>query len=197
KTLRFPTFLIVAIVVLAGGCGSSKKASAPATAGATGTTSASAGTTATGASGAQTATRGTTSTHAPRTTAPKAKAQSPQKTAKSLEAEEQAASRKAAESVNSGGNGSGEVVPPHSHRYPRAFQLKFIVSCEAAKGSNSSCECILAKQQKLKVEKGKSMAELLALELQLKEHHASLRTAAHNGIPAPELVKGAVKACAK
>jgi hypothetical protein len=195
--LRFSTCLIVGLAVVAGGCGSSKKASAPATASATGTTSAGAGTTATGASGARTATHGTTPTPAPKTTAPKANAENPQNIAKANPSLEQQASQKAAESVKAGGNGSGEVLPPHSKRYPRFFELKFITSCEAAKGSNSSCECILNKQQKLKGEKGQSMAELLALELELHVHHASLQAAAHDGVPAPERVKRSVEECAK
>jgi hypothetical protein len=64
------------------------------------------------------------------------------------------------------GRASSEKAPPH--QYPRFFQIKFIVSCEAAGGSHSSCECILTKLEKLPGEKEKSLAELLALELEIK-----------------------------
>ena len=186
--MRLPTCMIVGLAVLASGCGSTKTASVYVTA----STSTNAGTTAPAGSSAQSATQSTNSTQAPQTTATKAKAESPRAPEAKPE-RKQPASGAGAQAVTPG-NGSGEVLPPRSRRYPRFFQLKFISSCEAAGGSHSSCECILITQEKRNVEKGQSMAELLALDLELRRG-ISLQKAAHHGVLLPSGVQRSAEAC--
>jgi hypothetical protein len=168
------------LAVLSSGCGSTKTASTPTTTSTSKTASTNAGTTAPAGKGAQSATQSTSSKHAPPTTAPEAKPAREQKAAKVQ------AVKPTVESA--------EGVPP-SHRFPRPVQVKFIASCGAAKGSNSSCECILTKLEQANVEKGQSIAELIALELELK-NGVSLQEAPHHGAePLPVRVKRDVEEC--
>jgi hypothetical protein len=90
--------------------------------------------------------------------------------------------------------GSGERTP--AHHYPKFLELNFIASCEAAKGSSSSCECILSKQEKSNVEKGQSLAELVALQVAFKEG-VSLEKVTRHGVPVPIGIKRAAEQCAK
>jgi hypothetical protein len=194
KAPRLAIFLIVGLAVPASGCGSTKTvstttttASAPTTA----STSTNAGTTAPARKGAQTATQSTGAKNAPHTTAPKAK---PQRREKAAEAKPQRvvkALKKTAEELELG-RGSSEKSPPH--RFPRLFQLRFIVSCEAAKGSNSSCECILTKLEKSNVEKGQSIAELLVLQGEL-QSGTSFQAVARGRVRLPRKVKRYTKEC--
>jgi hypothetical protein len=153
------------LALFASGCGSTKTASTP-TATTSATATANAGATPPTATGTKTATQRTHPKHAPpHTTASPAKPKR-QKAAEAKPKREQKPSKKKAEELEVGA-GSNEKAPPH--RFPRVFQLRFIVSCEAGKGSNATCECILTKLEKSNVEKGQSIAELIALELELKQ----------------------------
>jgi hypothetical protein len=56
-------------------------------------------------------------------------------------------------------------VPP-ARRYEEKIYEPFLAVCkEAGKGSSANCECIVVKQELVKVEKGESLAELLALQV--------------------------------
>jgi hypothetical protein len=69
-------------------------------------------------------------------------------------------------------------------------------ACKRAKGSTSSCECIIATQEgNLKVEVGQSLAELLALELAFEREHATLEAIRRHRVPSPHLVRRAVLKC--
>jgi len=166
KVPRAAVCLPALLAVLASGCGSTKTVSTTVTTASTPTTgSTNTGTTLPAVKAAKTATQSTGAKHLPThtTVAPP----QPQRREKPADAK-----RKRKEFVETeaeareAGRASSEKAPPH--QYPRFFQIKFIVSCEAAGGSHSSCECILTKLEKLPGEKEKSLAELLALELEIK-----------------------------
>jgi hypothetical protein len=53
------------------------------------------------------------------------------------------------------------------YRYPLEVQRDFIAACTGASGSKSSCECIIARYESLKVEEGASLSELLGVEVAL------------------------------
>jgi hypothetical protein len=90
-----------------------------------------------------------------------------------------------------------EADLPLKRRYPKDLQGKFMLACKAAKGSASSCECIIIRQEaNLKVEQGQSLAELLALELAF-ERHASLADIRRHRVPSPRIVRRVVRACSK
>jgi hypothetical protein len=188
KPIRLAICLPVVLVVLASGCGSTKTASTPTTA----TTSPNAGTTLPPGKGAQTATQSTSSKHAPQTTAAEAKPERREKAAEAKPERELKASKRRAEAVKPRVESAEQV--PRSHRYPRYIQLKFISSCEAAKGSNSSCECVLTKLEKSNVEKGQSIAELVGLELELKSG-ISIQEAMRHRVPLPRRVQRDLEEC--
>jgi len=92
--------------------------------------------------------------------------------------------------------GAAEQDVPLKRRYPKELQGKFLRACKAAKGSTSSCECIIARQEvNLKVEQGQSLAELLALELAFEREHASLEDIRRRRVRAPRLVRHVVREC--
>jgi hypothetical protein len=62
------------------------------------------------------------------------------------------------------------VQAPLRHRFPREVKNNFIAVCTAAKGSTSSCECIVAKYESMNVEEGQSLAQLVGVWLSLKVH---------------------------
>ena len=85
---------------------------------------------------------------------------------------------------------------PLKRRYPKELQGKFMLACKAAKGSTSSCECILVRQEaNLKVERGQTLAELLALELAFAHEHASLEDIRRRRVRSPRLVRRVVREC--
>jgi hypothetical protein len=89
-----------------------------------------------------------------------------------------------------------EMDLPVARRYPKELQGKFMSACKAAKGSTSSCECIIIKQEaNLKVERGQSLAELLAVEIAFEREHASLEDIRRHRVPSPRLVRRAIRAC--
>ena len=168
KVPRAAVCLPALLAVLASGCGSTTTASTTTTTASTPTTASAntgnTGTTLPAVKAAKTATQSTGAKHLPtHTTVAPAK---PQKEKRRREVFQPEGSLENKTEVEQAGRASSEKAPPH--QYPRFFQIKFIVSCEAAGGSHSSCECILTKLEKLPGEKEKSLAELLALELEIK-----------------------------
>jgi type IV secretory pathway VirB10-like protein len=105
-----------------------------------------------------------------------------------VEAQRRAAARPGLEAV--------EARLPLKRRYPKVLQGKFLVSCKAAKGSRSSCECIIAKQElNLKLEKGQTLAELLALEIAFEKEGASLEDIRRHRAPSPRGVRKVTQEC--
>jgi hypothetical protein len=93
--------------------------------------------------------------------------------------------------------GAAEADVPPNRRYPKELQGRFLRACKAAKGSTSSCECIIARQEgNLKVERGQSLAELLALEIAFEREHASLADIRRRRVRSPRLVRRVVRECA-
>jgi hypothetical protein len=171
KLPRVAVCLPVLLAVLVSGCGSTPTASTTTTTASTPTTgSTNTGTTLPAVKGAKTATQSTAAKQPTHTTVAPPQPQPREKTPREKTAE---AKRKREEGPvensterREAARASFEKAPPH--QYPRFFQIRFIVRCEHAKGSHSSCECILTKLEKLPGEKDKSLAELLALELEFK-----------------------------
>jgi hypothetical protein len=188
KPPRLVICLLGGLAVLASGCGSTKTASTRTTA----RVSTSGAATAPASKAAQTATQSTSSKPAPKPAVAAAKPEHREKAAAAKPEHEQNAAKRSVEAVKPKA-GSGEQVP-RSRRYPRFLQLKFIVSCEAAKGSNSSCECILTKLERSDVEKGHSLAELIALELTFKEG-ASFEAVVHHRVALPLAVQRDAAEC--
>jgi hypothetical protein len=92
--------------------------------------------------------------------------------------------------------GAAEADLPLNRRYPKELQGKFLRACKAAKGSTSSCECIIATQEgNLKVEVGQSLAELLALEIAFQREHASLEDVRRRRVRSPRFVRKVVRQC--
>jgi hypothetical protein len=170
KVPRAAVCLPALLAVLASGCGSTKSVSTTVTTASTPTTgSTNTGTTLPAVKAAKTATQSTGAKHLPtHTTVAPAKPQpKPQQEKRRREVFQPEGSLENKTEVEEAGRASSEKAPPG--QYPRFFQIRFIVSCEAAKGSHSSCECILTRSEKSKVEKGQSLAELIALELEFKK----------------------------
>ena len=170
KVPRAAVCLPALLAVLASGCGSTKTASTTVTVASTPTTGSTntgnTGTTLPAVKAAKTATQSTGAKHLPtHTTVAPAKPQQ-EKTAEAKPKFEKGALENRTEAEEAG-RASSEKAPPG--QYPRFFQIRFIVSCEAAKGSHSSCECIITKSEKSNIEKGRSLAELIALELEFKK----------------------------
>jgi len=94
------------------------------------------------------------------------------------------------------GLGAAESDLPLNRRYPKELQGKFLRACKAAKGSTSSCECIIVRQEiNRKVEVGQSLAELLALEIAFERRHASLEDIRRRRVRAPRLVRQVIRLC--
>jgi hypothetical protein len=194
---RLLSCLLVAVAMLVSGCGSTKK---------TGASSAASQNASTGASanlGAQTVPRGAStkeSQHAQKAVKPKTAEAKPERKVTAAEAEEgrriqqkQKTNERAAARV---GLQAAERDVPLKRRYPKELQGKFMRACKAARGSTSSCECIIARQEaNLKVERGQTLAELLALEIAFEREHASLEDIRRRRVPAPRLVRRVVRAC--
>jgi hypothetical protein len=155
--------------VLASGCGSTNTASTTTTIASTPTTASTntgnTGTTLPAVKGAKTATQSTAAKQPTHTTVAPPTPQRPETAAETKHEREKGALENRTEREEAG-RASSEKAPPN--QYPRFFQIRFIVSCENAKGSHSSCECILTKLEKLPGEKDRSLAELVALELEFK-----------------------------
>jgi hypothetical protein len=190
---------VSALAVLVSGCGASKTDSKSSPASASSTTGS---TSPTGGASAplKTTSRSTTSPkvqHARKAPAPKVAKAKPEvkKTSAKVEPrhtkreKERAAARPTLALVES-------ELPP-KRRFPKELQGQFMIACKGAKGSNSSCECIIINQEiDVRTEVGQLLAELLAVELAFR-HGASLEDAMRHRVPLPPKVARAAATCRK
>jgi hypothetical protein len=208
KPLHLAICLLVAPAVLVSGCGSTRTASTNNTA----STSASA--TAPATQSTPTVAQSTSSKaaqHASKARKPKATKAKPERKQKpaaakgeqketAAEAEayqrykrKQEAARRAAARP---GLEAAEARLPVKRRYPKDLQGKFMVLCKAAKGSTSSCECIIVKQElNTKLEIGQTLAELLALEIAFQREGASLEDIRQHRVLSPRVVRRVTREC--
>jgi hypothetical protein len=219
KSVRLAICLFAAPAVLVSGCGSTKTASTKSAA----TTSASASAPANQSTGTvPPSTSSKPAHHAGKAHEPKVARANPAQQQKAAEAKreqrekaaraarerkEQAAEeesvrrlrRKVAAQRRAAARPGLEAVEarlPLRRRYPKELQGKFLVACRAAKGSSSSCECIIAKQElNLKLEKGQTLAELLALEIAFQREGASLEDIRRHRVPSPRGVRRVAQEC--
>jgi hypothetical protein len=191
---RLVICLLVAATLLVGGCGSAKKASTTSAANTNVGTSAPANVS-TVPKGASTK----ESQHAKKAVTPSAAEAKPEQnqTAAAEEIRRHQRQREANErAARTQILAVAEYDVPLNRRYPKELQGKFLRACKATKGSTSSCECIIARQEgNLKVEVGQSLAELLALELAFKREHASLEDIRRRRVRSPSLVRQVVRQC--
>jgi hypothetical protein len=201
KPLRLAICLLVAPAVVASGCGSTETASTSSTTASTSSTaSANAGTSAPKAS-AQTASQSTSSTAAPDTTkahepkAPEAKSKHPleERVAELRRKLEHQAPKKRVEAAKPSAGLSQQQVPL-KQRYAEEIQRNFTNLCKAGKGSASSCECLLVRLEVSNVEKGQSIAELLAVDEAL-QRGSSFQEIAQRHVRLPRRVQGDAEAC--
>jgi outer membrane biosynthesis protein TonB len=201
KALRSAICLLFVLLLLSG-CGSTKKAST------TNTASTSAGASASTQTTNQQSTGSTQAQHASKTREPKAAEAKPEKTTpevtehKETPKEEEAYRRrlrvrKARErAAHTPALAFAEAQLPRRRRYPKELQGKFMVACKAAKGSTSSCECIVAKQElNRKIEVGQGLAELLAVELAFQQQGASLEDVRRHRVKTPSGVRRVFREC--
>lgn len=198
KPLRLAICLLAALAVLVSGCGSTK------------TTSTNASTSVPVDESAQTVPQSTSSKeaqHARKAREPKVAEAKPERKEKAaetkLERKEKAAKAKRESEAKRSKRNAGGANPtleaaerqlPLGRRYPKDLQRKFMVRCEAAKGSTSSCECVVAKLETSTVEEGQVIAELLAVEFAFHEG-ASLEDAMRHRVRLPRPVARIAQAC--
>jgi len=185
---------LVAAALLVSGCGSAKKASTTITENTNLGTSAPAN--------AGTAPKGTSakeSQHAKTAVTPSATAAKPEQNQAAATEEFRRHQRQRQANERAAGTrilGAAESDLPRNRRYPKELQGKFLRACKAAKGSTSSCECIIVRQEaNLKLERGRTLAELLALELAFAREHASLEDIRRRRIRSPHEVRKIVRQC--
>ena len=88
-----------------------------------------------------------------------------------------------------------QSLPPR-RRLPKEIQGKFILACRKAKGSQLSCECVVAKQElRTKVEIGRLVAELLAVEIAFQNEHASLADVRNHRVLSPAQIRKVTNEC--
>lgn len=164
KPVRFAICPLVALAVLASGCGSTKttttSATAPATASTPTTASTTGNTTVPAGKGAQTATQSRGSTHAPQTTT--AHTQTPAPTQPAVRAYAPHLKSKSVEP-------QPKPKPGRRYEFPLEAQRQFIGFCTARNSSKSSCECVIAKFEARKVEEGQAISELLVIGVALRQ----------------------------
>jgi hypothetical protein len=96
------------------------------------------------------------------------------------------------------GLAAAEAKLPLKRRYPKELQGRFLRACKSAKGSTSSCECIIVKQElNNKLERGRTLAELLALEIGIEKERASMEDIRRHRVPSPSVVRQVVRECKK
>jgi hypothetical protein len=197
KSFHFAICLLVVLAVVASGCGSSTK-----------TASTAASASATGNQSPQTVGQSTSSNEAQQTSKaskPKVAEVKPKgqgntaevKRRGELKAAKQRAEAKARAEAAKRARLEAEAAKPQSRKekpYPESFNRRFIARCEAAKGSPSICACVASKQRLSKVETGRALAELLALELAL-EKGATIEQALGHSVPLPKVVRGNLQLC--
>jgi hypothetical protein len=194
KPGSFAVCLLVAPALIASGCGSTETASTSKTAGASASTSAPSN------ESTQTAAQSTGSTGAQNTVkarepkAPKAKPTLQEKAAEVTRRRELTEREKKAAQAEAPKPSPGFAKDvPRARRYPPEISQPYYYLCEAGKGSPGTCECILVKLELTNVEKGRSIAELLAVEVALKK--ASLPTIMNQGVALPENARRAAGEC--
>jgi hypothetical protein len=170
-----------ALAVVANACGESTQ-----------TTSTTARTSPPVTESAHTVTQSTASTQAPKTA-------TPARPGKGAGAIGKAPGRNA-EAVKPRGVATTPPVAPKrvvakGHVFPRSVKANFLAACGAAKGSPSSCGCVLAQQELRKVEKGQSIAELVILEVAMVQKHATLQQTMQRGVLLPEGVQHSLERC--
>jgi hypothetical protein len=156
---RLTICLLVVPAVLASGCGSSKTASTNTTASVNAAT-----TTAPANTNTQTASQSTGSTgpqHTNTTPTQKATNATPKTKAPPSHTTAQAPRPRTQ---------TTEPQVSAKRLFPLQFKQNFLAAWTAASGSKSSGECIIAKYQAYKGEKGKALAELVGFELVLNNH---------------------------
>jgi hypothetical protein len=170
KLPRVAVCLPALLAVLVSGCGSTTTASTTTTTASTPTTASAntgnTGTTLPAVKAAKTATQSTAAKQPTYTPGAPPPPERPETAAEAKRERKEGALENHKEEEEVGRHSFEKGAPG---QYPRFFQIRFIVSCENAKGSHSSCECILTKLEKLPGEKDKSLAELIALELEFKK----------------------------
>lgn len=149
---------LVALVVVASGCGSSKKASVAATA----TTSTN--TTPTVSTPTVPTTQRTSATQVPKTTTARPQTPAPAKPPSATTQTQRVQTPKPKIKPEP------KRPPKGKYEYPLQAQRNFIALCTASHASKSSCECILVKFESRKVEEGQSLAELLGMEVALQSN---------------------------
>lgn len=168
------TICLIALALVASGCGSTKKANTSTTAGTRAGTGA--------GENAQATTLAAGSNGARQTNSAQAR-----KSAQAPKAPEAKSGRQAngSQSTTSAVKPITKPLKPTSpaaegrphpfrepskgpYRFPLSAQSSFVAACTAAGGSKSSCECIIAKYETRTVEEGQALAELLGAELQLR-----------------------------
>lgn len=180
--------LFAALALGAGGCGESTK-----TASTSPGTSTPAATSTQANESSHTASQGASAPAAP----PANKASQPKATEKAARAKPHPeAPHKGAEAAKpSGEAGAPQLKVPPQKLFANRAQRTFIAACEAAKGSHSSCECVLARQEISNVEKGQSVAETLALEAAMQRPGASLEALRLHHVLLPRGVKHSLELC--
>jgi len=163
---------LVALTLLVSGCGST-----------TSTTTTLATNTSAGTTGAQTAPQSTTSS----TEAPQAPPAPPPKTAETKSKATNTVAKASPPPVQtvskSGVKPVKPPLPPGKGPYPAEIKQPFLATCKAAKGSTSSCVCVLTTLERSHVEQGESIAELIVLETKLRR--VSLAQVMRGGISLP------------
>jgi hypothetical protein len=184
KPVHMTHCLLVALAVVASGCGSTETAS---------TSTKSAGGSTPNQPSTQAASQSTGSTQAQHTTGttrgPKAAETKPKRQEKAAEAKRQAeqhpSKESAVEAVKALEAAAAHV--PLRKQYSAREQIKFMHDCNRlAKSPHLTCECVLVKQELRKIETGQSLAELLALDF-AQARGVSLHQAVHEGVPFPGL----------
>jgi len=157
KPLGLAACPFVALTLLVSGCGST-----------TSTTTTLATNTSAGTTGAQTAPQSTAgSTATPHTTQA-----SPPKTAEAKSKGAHTVAKASPAPVRTVSKPSVKPakppLPPGKGPYPAEIKQPFLETCRAAKGSTSSCVCVLTSLERSHVEQGESIAELIVLETKLR-----------------------------
>lgn len=193
RPFRLASCLLVVAAILASGCGATSTSST------TTSVSTSVSTGASGSSSPPTATQGTSSAEAAR----RAKAGEPAgaKTAPGHQGRAAEAKREAehstpeeiAQATAPGGGFLNNVQL--KKRYPVRAQREFIAKCERGKGSTPACECIVAKLELSPVDKGQSLAEMLAIEVALDYKKASMSEVFGQRVRLPRPVQRVIKEC--
>jgi len=167
KPSRLPALLLLAPALVASACGSTGSS----------TTSKTAAITASAPTGASspTATQGATAPEAPSTTSPSAPAaprtsSTPASTgAQTTPATQSTAPVKTAQTAKPSAEAPPLIPVPSGNVFPKMVRVKFLHTCSVAKGTPSSCECLLAEFEVDGSVKPLAIAEMAYLELAMQK----------------------------